>query len=79
MIAIYQYILQLFKMKEVYYITIRLNHEFLWLVDISIKNDRILQQIIYKIIDIIRTEYNIRMVIIRMTPNSIATIKLNSD
>lgn len=66
-------------MKEVYYITIRLNHEFLWLVDISIKNDRILQQIIYKIIDIIRTEYNIRMVIIRMTPNSIATIKLNSD
>lgn len=32
------------------------------------KNDDILQQIIYKIIDIIRTEYNIRMVIIRMTP-----------
>lgn len=32
------------------------------------KNDGILQQIIYKIIDIIRTEYNIRMVIIRMTP-----------
>lgn len=32
------------------------------------KNDNILQQIIYKIIDIIRTEYNIRMVIIRMTP-----------
>lgn len=33
------------------------------------KNDGILQQIIYKIIDIMfRTEYNIRMVIIRMTP-----------